>query len=110
MNKSEKWLEKTKMMFLKNFNKILRLLRFSYVYIWVIKGLQLVERRTILLILYEKSSSDNWNFFYFMMFCKAFSIVGNWNWNPSSSALFGMIFLLLNNKILISPKINFIIN
>jgi hypothetical protein len=66
-----------KVMLLKNFNKILRLLRFSCVYIWIIKGLQLVERRTILLILYEKSSRNNWNFFYFMMFCKADSVVGN---------------------------------
>ncbi len=34
-----------KVMLLKNFNKILRLLRFSYVYIWNIKGLQLSKRQ-----------------------------------------------------------------
>lgn len=34
-----------KVMLLKNFNKILRLLRFSYVYIWDIKGLQLSKRQ-----------------------------------------------------------------
>ena len=54
-----------KVMLIKNFNKILRLLRFSNVYIWIIKGLQLVERRKIVLIQNEKSSSDNWNFFLF---------------------------------------------